>query len=92
MKKRYSGMRTPLKRKSESFRPGQKKKQKLLTKEEKKRHKFISLRQYMRYLYTPHLNLIHEISLHTTPEKCHIEQYNTYAHYTLVHTVLATHK
>jgi len=23
----------------------------------------------MRYLYTPHLNLIHEISLHTTPEK-----------------------
>jgi hypothetical protein len=55
MKKRYSGMRTPLKRKSESFRPGQKKKQKLLTKEEKKRHKFISLRQYMRYLYTPHL-------------------------------------
>jgi hypothetical protein len=23
----------------------------------------------MRYLYTPHLHLIHEISLHTTPEK-----------------------
>jgi hypothetical protein len=32
----------------------------------------------MRYLYTPHLNLIHEISLHTTPEKANTEQYNTY--------------
>jgi hypothetical protein len=42
---RHSGMRTPLKRKSESFRLDQKKKQMSLTKEEKNRHKCISLRQ-----------------------------------------------